>query len=224
MATAYGYNDLTDIQWMGDNNVSDFIHYWDHIVDNLEDRQNISDKVLRDMLFKQMDKSKVFAEDIAHYKRKRGIADHPDYTYNYLHTAMTNHLDSVHKERQVSQRQRDLQGRRGRKGNDQDDACPAATGGPKGKAKGKGKDKGKDRDKSRGRDVSRDTSRSKRHCWFHLAKHYGVREKPCKNGSTCYNSHELISKEDFDKMEQPQSRSPSPKRKGKGKGKRQRQG
>ena len=42
MATVYGYGDLTDIVWMGDNNIGEFLHFWDHVVDNLEDRRTAS--------------------------------------------------------------------------------------------------------------------------------------------------------------------------------------
>eukprot|EP00974_Lingulodinium_polyedra_P109420 10587568-Lingulodinium_polyedra.AAC.1 len=57
---------------------------WDYISDHLE--EEVSDKTLRDLLFRQAEKSKVLAEDLAHYKRvgKR----HDDHSYQFLRDAL----------------------------------------------------------------------------------------------------------------------------------------
>eukprot|EP00974_Lingulodinium_polyedra_P115057 11142226-Lingulodinium_polyedra.AAC.1 len=57
---------------------------WDYIIDHLE--EEVTDKTLRDLLFRQAEQSKVLAEDIAHYKRvgKR----HEDHSYQFLRDAI----------------------------------------------------------------------------------------------------------------------------------------
>ena len=37
MSTVYGYNDVSDLEWMGGRKKQDFCNYWDHIMDNLEE-------------------------------------------------------------------------------------------------------------------------------------------------------------------------------------------
>ena len=74
MSQVYGLNDLTGLTWYWDNRMIDCLQQWDFILDHLEGDTLItlhanSEKTLRDLLFRQVEKSVALAEDIAHYKR-----------------------------------------------------------------------------------------------------------------------------------------------------------
>ena len=35
MSTVYGFNDVSDLEWMGDRKKQEFCDHWDHIMGNL---------------------------------------------------------------------------------------------------------------------------------------------------------------------------------------------
>eukprot|EP00974_Lingulodinium_polyedra_P132293 11221163-Lingulodinium_polyedra.AAC.1 len=51
VSQVYGFNDLTDLNWYGDDRVLEFMAQWDYIIDHLE--EEVSGKTLRDLLFRQ---------------------------------------------------------------------------------------------------------------------------------------------------------------------------
>eukprot|EP00974_Lingulodinium_polyedra_P008226 783136-Lingulodinium_polyedra.AAC.1 len=51
----------------GDDRMLEFMAQRGYIIDHFE--AEVTDNALRDLLFRQAEKSKVLAEDIAHYKR-----------------------------------------------------------------------------------------------------------------------------------------------------------
>ena len=54
MSQVYGFSDLSDLMWYGDDNMLAFLSQWDFIISHLED-PGVSDKCLRDMLFRQVE-------------------------------------------------------------------------------------------------------------------------------------------------------------------------
>ena len=83
MAQVYGLNDLADITWYGDNRMLDFLQQWDFVLENIEGETHAmlyanGDKTLRDLLFRQVEKSAALAEDVAHFKRTS--AQNPDHS------------------------------------------------------------------------------------------------------------------------------------------------
>eukprot|EP00974_Lingulodinium_polyedra_P074229 7193495-Lingulodinium_polyedra.AAC.1 len=62
------------------------------MIDRLE--EEVSDKTLRDLLFRQAEKSKVLAEDVAHYKRVGKRPD--DHSYQFLRGAIERAVDNSH--------------------------------------------------------------------------------------------------------------------------------
>eukprot|EP00974_Lingulodinium_polyedra_P036191 3470233-Lingulodinium_polyedra.AAC.1 len=68
--------------------------------DHLE--EEVSDKTLRDLFSRQVEKSKVVAEDFAHYKRagKR----HDDHSSQFLRDAIERVVDNSHQKNMVEER------------------------------------------------------------------------------------------------------------------------
>eukprot|EP00974_Lingulodinium_polyedra_P073490 7114105-Lingulodinium_polyedra.AAC.1 len=56
MSQVYGFNDLTDLTWYGDDRMLEFMAQWGYIIDHLE--EDVTDKTLRYLLFRQAGKSK----------------------------------------------------------------------------------------------------------------------------------------------------------------------
>ena len=67
MSIVYGYNDVSDLEWLGDRKKQEFCDLWDHIMDNLE--EELSSKAKRDLFARQIAKSEDLREDYAHFKR-----------------------------------------------------------------------------------------------------------------------------------------------------------
>ena len=133
MATVYGFHDLSDLQWMGDDRMPEFRFHWDHVVDNIDDV--IPLKAKRDLFYRILSKSTVLQEDLAHYRRApEGTEDH---TYEFLRASMDRHTNMVKKEKNVLARQQSMRSRT--QMIDLQDAAPAvgkASDGKGGKTKG----------------------------------------------------------------------------------------
>ena len=51
MGVVYSYDNLNELQWFGDNRLTDFLEEWDNIIENLEIA--LSEEAKRDLLFKK---------------------------------------------------------------------------------------------------------------------------------------------------------------------------
>ena len=89
MGLSFGYKDLEGCTWLGDDRMEEFICYWDHMEENMED-QGCSEIWKRDTLLDHMRKSTVLKEDLAHYDRKE--TGHPDHTYAFLRKAINTQI------------------------------------------------------------------------------------------------------------------------------------
>ena len=83
----------------------DFLTQWDFIVDHLEEW--VSTKALRDLMFRQLDKSTASVEDMAHYKRAG--PQHGDRSYAFQRDAIERHIKHTHQRKIVDERRADLQ-------------------------------------------------------------------------------------------------------------------
>ena len=224
MATIYGYNDLHNITWFGDDKIGEFEYYFDYVVDNLEDRAAITDNMLRDVLKDKIANSVVLQHDFAHFKRVG--RQHADHSYEFLRAMMTRYQTVQHQERMLDNKNNEL--RRMGKGKGQP-AAPGIDGGKKGgkgKEGKKGKEKGswgkKGKDKGGKQPQKNSYDQTPRPCWFHLAHHYGVIQRPCKYEADCPAAHSpILTKAQFDALQPPaRSQSPAPRKgawaKGKG--------
>ena len=52
MGVVYSYDNLNELQWFGDNRLTDFLEEWDNIIENLEIA--LSDEAKRDLLYKKV--------------------------------------------------------------------------------------------------------------------------------------------------------------------------
>ena len=106
MSVVYSYECLQELEWLGDKYVDEFLHVWNNIVDNLS--EPLTPGALRDILFKKMVNSKVFAQDLAHFKREKAKAGFgqaaPDFTYDYLMCCLRRQVAEEHEEYQVEKR------------------------------------------------------------------------------------------------------------------------
>ena len=65
---------ISRTSWYGDHRMLEFLAQWGFILDHLEGDTAATlhangDRTLRDLLFRQVEKSASLAEDVAHYKR-----------------------------------------------------------------------------------------------------------------------------------------------------------
>ena len=98
---------LTDLMWYVDNSMLEFLAQWDFILDHLEGDtletlHANGDKTLRDLLFRQVEKSPALADDVAHYKRV-GIR-HEDQSYKFLRDVIERAVDTTHQRKIVEER------------------------------------------------------------------------------------------------------------------------
>ena len=87
MGVVYSYDNLNEIQWFGDNLLTDFLEEWDNIIENLE--IELTDEAKRDLLYKKMKNSKLFAADLKAFLRERSKSlekglDTEDYSLRFL--------------------------------------------------------------------------------------------------------------------------------------------
>ena len=236
MSQVYGLHDLTDIPWFGDNRMLDFLQQWDFVLDNIEgDTRNMlyanGEKTLRDLLFRQVEKSAALAEDIAHYKRV-GLK-HPDRSYAFLRDAIERFVKNAHQRKITEERRNAI--RSGKNTSIEvpalpakDDggsvpavpSLPADQGNPGSGGKGQPK-RGRSKKRNGGDGGNGGDGPTKKNnlkdvpCYFHSAARYGAGQG-CYRGNACPFSHSLfIKREEFDTKERPRSASAS---KGGGKG------
>ena len=127
MSVVYSYECLQELSWQGDKNIDEFFHLWNRIVDNLN--EPLSHAALRDILFKKMTNSKVFAEDLAHFRREKAKAGFgqaaPDFTYDYLMCCLRRQMAEEHEALQVESRKSGLRIKQGRSGGPNDWGLPS---------------------------------------------------------------------------------------------------
>ena len=98
MVMVYNFTDLNTLAWKGDAKIHEFLDQWDHLIDNMDPLNSVSDITYRDILYKQLEKSAVLKEDMAHYRREP--RDGKDKTYDFLRNSMVRHLDVEHQKKQ----------------------------------------------------------------------------------------------------------------------------
>jgi hypothetical protein len=85
----YGFQEIADIQWLGDENIFEFLERWTNMVRN--NSIKLTDAQLATTLVEKMKPSKVLAQDIAYYHR---LPDGDEQkTYEYLINSMQRYLD-----------------------------------------------------------------------------------------------------------------------------------
>ena len=90
MGHFYGIMDLGQVEWMQDASMAKFKSVWDHYVENLGSHVNIIE--LRNILYRQLEKSHCLKPDIAYYDRIG--AAHPNKTYDFLYKCMVRWFDT----------------------------------------------------------------------------------------------------------------------------------
>ena len=232
LSMVYSFDTLMEITWYGDARVSEFRHQWNRIVDNMQER--LDDRALRDILYKKMEKSALFAADLAHYRREKAKSmttegAKEDYSLTFLKGCMDRHIMEQLEEKQVAARKAGV--RLGKTGNPEvEDTTPAtpAKGGGKGAPKPKPKSKqAKAKGTSTGTASERRPSVGSQHsegrgraetpkglCYYYNA---GLRGgKACRRGDKCTWVHGRMSDEEFKRTPEPKSsrtNSPAPKKK-----------
>ena len=95
MKPLYGFQDINDIQWMGDDKIFEFLQLWRGIVSQ-NTIQLTHEQLAVILLAKIPDNSKAIGQDKAYYKR---LPDgHEQKTYDYLINSMERYLDHVQME------------------------------------------------------------------------------------------------------------------------------
>merc|ERR1712026_268457 len=107
MSQVYGLHDLTDLMWYVDNRMLEFLAQWDFILDHLEGDTVVTlhangEKTLRDLLFRQVEKSSALSEDVAHFKRVG--KKHEDHSYKFLRDAIERSVDTSRQRKIVEER------------------------------------------------------------------------------------------------------------------------
>lgn len=242
MNMLYSYDNLRELQWFGDDRVQEFMTEWKRIVENLAVPLP-KNPDLRNVLYRILlaSNTKLFALDLAEFKREKGISDQkkvntPNYSFEYLWDAMLRHLAEVKEEKILQARRLSVRGPGGAPRRTRNNSRPPAAPAPEAKkdpkkkkvrdpsAKPKDK-KGGAKGGGKGQRAASETrggpngpkSEFADHCWFHQATHYGA-HKGCKfTAKDCKKTHgSPIGKENFEKMPAPLARSRSGSRDGGG--------
>ena len=239
MNTLYSYDNLRELKWFGDDRVREFMTEWKRIVENLAIALP-KDPDLRDLLYRILTESntKLFALDLAEFKREKGIWDQkkvfrPNYSFEFLWDAMLRHLFEEKEEKILQARRLSVRAPGGnpRRGRDRSrpPAAPAPEVNKKEPKKKKGTSqrepsakppKGKKDKKTEGREPRATSgppggqrpakSDYADHCWFHQASHYNA-HKGCRfSAKDCSKTHgSPIGEDNFKKMPTPSARSRS---------------
>jgi len=210
LGVVYSFNDLNEIQWLGDDRMDEFVYNWDSIQTNFEGWDSMPAKVFRDMFHKRWETSKVLKGDVEYYNRLDN--NHPDRSMDFMRGSIERYMRRVR-----TQKNRDAQLKAYTKGvPTQSPEAAAATTQPKAKGKAKGKQTPKpppkarspSADKSGGgnrvlpKDKAFKDCTEKDFCW-HFQKGACPREN-------CNFKHSKAPKEILEKMKEPQARSASP--------------
>jgi hypothetical protein len=101
MSTVYGYCDLSDLEWLGDDPVKmqEFFDPWDRILDNLEEAEHISEKTERDLFDRQVAKSKMLESDGAWFRRHPNTDDH---TYEFSRNSVERCIENDRNEKNMT--------------------------------------------------------------------------------------------------------------------------
>jgi hypothetical protein len=199
MGTVYSITDLTDLKWLGDDQMSEYRSRLKHTIDNFEDEtwksSEIGKKQLRNILAKHITtgKSKALEADLAHFNRQRTKGEGTeDYTFDYLWTSMNRYIDDQREQKLLADRRTGLTGK-------QPLAPVKGSGSANSGATGGGKDSKKnDKPLLSGAELAKI-------CYWHQTQHHN---KTCLTGKPdCALDHKLVNKANFDKMKKPPSKS-----------------
>ncbi len=191
MGTVYSITDLTDLKWLGDENMSDYRSRLKHTIDNFEDEtwksSEIGKKQLRNILAKHITtgKSKALEADLAHFNRQRTKGEGTeDYTFDYLWTSMNRYIDDQREQKLLADRRSGLTGKQ-----------------PLAPVKGDGKGKAPKKDDK----PILSAEELAKICYWHQTQHH---TKTCLKGKPdCVLEHKLVNKANFDKMKKPPSKT-----------------
>ena len=70
MQPLYGLQEITDLMWLGDGKILEFIGIWKQILEN--NAIQPTTKQLAVILIGKMDGSKILAQDVAYWRHRRG--------------------------------------------------------------------------------------------------------------------------------------------------------
>jgi hypothetical protein len=103
MSTVRGCCVLIDLEWLGDDplKLQEFLDHWGRILNNLEESENISERAKRDLLYRQLCKSKVLDSDVAWYRRRPDAEDH---TYAFLRRCVERRIGNAWEEKNLTSR------------------------------------------------------------------------------------------------------------------------
>ena len=109
MKPLYGLQEITDLKWMGDDKIFEFLHLWKQIVEN--NVIQLTEPQLAEILVGKMKgHTKVLEADVAYWFRLP--AGNEQKTHQYLLNSMQSHLDRVQMEKNNEGRRALLQGGR----------------------------------------------------------------------------------------------------------------
>ena len=211
---AWQVEDLFGLEYPGDARLQQFRYLWHKIVLCLQGE--ISTDQLRKLLRRRLGNSKVLKEDIAHYDRQEGIEGSKEHTYDYLLDCMDRYLrrTGVQQNQQEHEKIFELQMKALKDGKNltpaqlaqQLNVTPAKGAKGGGKSPKGGKALGRD-EKGGG------AATGAKVCWHHNAKHHypdgssfcPARIDEATGKTTCWFSHTIVSRKDFDEMPVPRS-------------------
>ena len=106
MKQLYSIQDISDIKWMGDDKIFEFLELWKQIVAN--NAVQLTHKQLATILVQKLPvKSSAIGQDVAYWNRLP--EDDPQKSYEYLINSMERHLDRVQMDKNQEARRAALQ-------------------------------------------------------------------------------------------------------------------
>ncbi len=102
MDVYYNIQDLLAVRWIDDTAMPLFLQRWDSVTDGMGP-EFIQDRLLRDLFLEQVSRSKVLAEDVAHYHRLK--PEDENKTLDFLRDAVERSIKLSEDKAVVTERQ-----------------------------------------------------------------------------------------------------------------------
>ncbi len=103
MDVYYNIQDLLAVKWTDDTAMPLFLQRWDSVTDGMGP-EFIQDRLLRDLFLEQVSRSKVLADDVAHYHRLKPEDEHK--TLDFLRDAVERSIKLSEDKAVVTERQK----------------------------------------------------------------------------------------------------------------------
>lgn len=131
MSVIYIDDNLNDLQWLGER-VFDFLKQWENVIENLA--VPIGEDAKRDLLFKKIERSPLFAADLNHYKREKAKSlmrgsNTEEYSLTFLLSILRRHCAEDREEKIVEASRQSVLGGGNTNNNQRNlqNAAPATT-------------------------------------------------------------------------------------------------